>query len=266
MPKRMTDTDLWKRQRWFRKLSPEYKLAFCYIKDQCDHAGIWNIDCSDLIDDLGIENFDVKKFVKSVNIEFDKISGEPTVKERIRILDNGYLWVTGYFQFQYKGKEGLVNPYANPVISATQILRGYGLWEEAIDKGFITLKEGLIENDEKDIRSKDQYKDKDKDNFKKETEVKFKTNPVVTDFNGLPKDTADMSIQMIKTMQNVDIDIGQATSMWDVFKMQNLTGHKWYGKESDVYSHFLNWIKDKKFTNGKRETSSVGREIIRDKP
>lgn len=75
MAKRFGDTDIWKKQRWFRKLSPEYKLAFCYIKDQCDHAGIWNIDCTDLIEDLGITEFSVTDFISKCNIEFDKNTG-----------------------------------------------------------------------------------------------------------------------------------------------------------------------------------------------
>ena len=51
MAKRFCDTDLWKTQRWFRKLPALDKLAFCYIKDLCDYAGVWKIDCSDLIED-----------------------------------------------------------------------------------------------------------------------------------------------------------------------------------------------------------------------
>jgi len=43
MPKRITDTFKWK-QRFFRELEPEYKLLWYYILDDCDHAGIWDID------------------------------------------------------------------------------------------------------------------------------------------------------------------------------------------------------------------------------
>ena len=127
MAKRFGDTDIWKKQRWFRKLSPTYKLAFLYIKDQCDHAGIWNIDCTDLVEDLGIESFDIDDFILRINTEFDKITGKVIHKERIRKLDKGYVWVTGFVQFQYKGKEGLVNPYAAPVKTALQILSGFKL-------------------------------------------------------------------------------------------------------------------------------------------
>jgi hypothetical protein len=164
MAKRFGDTDIWKKQRWFRKLSPEYKLAFLYIKDQCDHAGIWNIECTDLMEDLGIETFNLANFITACNTEYDKNTGKSTFKERLRILDKGYVWVTGFIQFQYKGKEGLVNPYAAPVKTALQILSGFQLLTEALNgSGFITLTEDLPEGY---LTPKDKDKDKDKDKRK----------------------------------------------------------------------------------------------------
>lgn len=157
MAKRFGDTEIWKKQRWFRKLIPEYKLAFCYIKDQCDHAGIWNIDCADLIDDLGIDKFDVSEFSSMCNVEFDKITGVKDYRERVRILDKGYLWVTGFIQFQYKGKNGLVSIDAAPVRTALQILSGLNLLDEGLRKGYISLNEVLPEGY---LTPKDKEKDK----------------------------------------------------------------------------------------------------------
>jgi hypothetical protein len=175
MAKRFGDTDIWKKQRWFRKLIPEYKLAFLYIKDQCDHAGIWNIECTDLIEDLGIESFNLANFVTACNTEYDKNTGKSTFKERLRILDKGYIWVTGFVQFQYKGKEGLVNPYAAPVRTALQILSGFQILKEAINgTGFITLTEELPEGY---LTPKDKDKDKDKD--KRKEGVGGKQNSVI---------------------------------------------------------------------------------------
>lgn len=139
MAKRLSDTDIWKKQRWFRKLLPEYKLAFCYVKDQCDHAGIWNIDCADLIDDLGIDHFNIDDFIHKCNIEFDKKTGDIAYKERMRILDNGYLWITQFVQFQYQSKDGLCNVLKGPVMSALQILGRFGILEQAKDQGFLKL-------------------------------------------------------------------------------------------------------------------------------
>ena len=122
MAKRFGDTEIWKKQRWFRKLIPEYKLAFCYIKDQCDHAGIWKIDCSDLIEDLGIDGFELPKFVTSINTEYDKMTGTNTKKERLVVIGNSILWITGFIQFQYEGKNKIVVATANAVNSALYLL------------------------------------------------------------------------------------------------------------------------------------------------
>ena len=43
MAKRFTDTDIWKKP-WFRKSSPTQKCLFRYFVDNCDHAGILDID------------------------------------------------------------------------------------------------------------------------------------------------------------------------------------------------------------------------------
>jgi len=41
--KRFTETEKW-RDPWFRKLSAGAKLAFLYIIDNCDNAGVWTAD------------------------------------------------------------------------------------------------------------------------------------------------------------------------------------------------------------------------------
>jgi hypothetical protein len=43
--------------------------------------------------------------------------------------------------------------------------------------------------------------------------------------------------------------------MWDIFKLQNLTGTKFYNNEHSVYQHFVNWIKNQNFNNGTNSKS-----------
>lgn len=43
MAKRFTDSDKWKKQ-WFRKLSPAMKCFWHYLLDNCNNAGIWDVD------------------------------------------------------------------------------------------------------------------------------------------------------------------------------------------------------------------------------
>lgn len=156
MAKRFTDTDIWKSQRWFRKLDPLDKLAFCYIKDQCNHAGLWKIDCSDLIEDLKLDGFDLYKFVDLLNTEYDKVTGGKIIKERIRIVKKNYLWITGFIQFQYEGKDKTVSMSA-PVRTALLFLQSIDLLQDSFDNGYVTLKEPLREGWQGG-------KDKDKDN------------------------------------------------------------------------------------------------------
>lgn len=119
------------------------------------------------------------------------------------------------------------------------------------EQGIIRLTEwfhsrsGSIENANEDL-----LQDQDLNN-KEEKVKKFNTFPKNTDFNGLPEIKAGSVVEMVKIMQKVDIDLAQVQSMWEVFKIQNLTGKKWYGDDDDVYSHYINWVKDKKFTDGK---------------
>lgn len=210
MAKRFTDTDLWKTQRWFRKLTPAYKLAFCYIKDTCNHAGLWKVDCSDLIEDLGFDEFDFNEFVDTVNIEFDKISGKKIVKERLRIVKNN-LWITGFIQFQYEGKDKAVS-LSSPVRTALLILQSIDLLQFSIDKGYITLKEPLQEGWQ---APKDKDRDKDKNsntlngNFKKIKAVYFKDNfAIFPDESKI--ELSERQISLLKNKQLKPTDISKA--------------------------------------------------------
>ena len=110
-----------------------------------------------MIEDLGIKEFDILKFADMCNTEYDKITGEKIVKERIRPLHKGYVWVTGFIQFQYSGKDGYVNIHSAPVKTALQALSGLNLLKEGIDKGYVTLTDGVdkgyVSAKDKDIYS-----------------------------------------------------------------------------------------------------------------
>lgn len=179
MAKRFGDTDIWKKQRWFRKLNPEYKLAFCYIKDQCNHAGIWKVDCADLIEDLGLLKFDLSFFIDAINTEYDKITGDKITKERVVLLKDNTVWITGFVQFQYEGKDELVkvtnnmvkgaflildsikfNPcqplptLANPSAKTTLLEQGLNQFYIKTNQGLAVLRQGLATLKEKE-RGKD---------------------------------------------------------------------------------------------------------------
>jgi hypothetical protein len=50
-------------------------------------------------------------------------------------------------------------------------------------------------------------------------------------------------IQLFKITKQIDISASDVNGLWDIFKIQNLTGNKFYKDKEAVYSHFINWSK-----------------------
>lgn len=162
MAKRFTDSNRWKKQAWLKQLDPYYKLAWVYISDECDHAGIWKIDVVDLKEYTGIPDFNLTEFIEACNKDYDKLTGEEITRERLKIVDDKYLWITGFMTFQYGGKNEQL-PKNNIVLSAIENLESLSLLNKAISKGFINPSERLSEHLQKGsarVKDKDKVKDK----------------------------------------------------------------------------------------------------------
>jgi hypothetical protein len=141
MAKRFTDTTIWKNQKWFKKLDPIHKLAWKYLTDVCDHAGIWKIDIGELTDDLGLEEFSLQDFMDQCNTDYDKKTGKKISRKRILLVKEEFLWLTGFIKFQYEGKSRKVDGTSKVANSAIEILNGFGLLQKAIqDEKFFELK------------------------------------------------------------------------------------------------------------------------------
>jgi len=172
MPKRYTDTDKWKKI-WFRKLKNDHKVFWMYVLDQCDHAGIWEVDfelasyfCN------GIKESEIRKtFVKQYH-EFD----------------DGKRWfIKDFIEFQYRGLDES-NRVHNSVIN---ILKRHGLYK------------GLIRPlyEAKDIyKDKAQDKVKEKDKEKGKNSKKNQLKKIESELNILQAefDTVDVSIEFDK--------------------------------------------------------------------
>ena len=84
--KRFTDTNKWQ-DKWFRRLSTAHKLAWLYMCDQCDAAGVIELD-----DQLA--NFQIGE-----DVDWDEfVEGS---EGRIERLECGRLWIVRFVQFQY---------------------------------------------------------------------------------------------------------------------------------------------------------------------
>ena len=134
----MTDTDKWKK-RFVRELSPQHKLLWFYILDDCNHAGIWEVDIE----------------VASIRVGYELVYDmlPQSFLDKIEIFDNGDKWfIPDFIDFQY----GELNPNSNVHKSVIQLLERYNLM--GYMKGSQTLPEGVKDKDKDIVIVKDKAK------------------------------------------------------------------------------------------------------------
>lgn len=139
MSKRFTDTEKW-RKSWFRNLEPKMKCTWEFLRDNCDVAGVWEIDVDSI-------EFHVK-----ANVSLNEIV--ESFGDRIAILDDNKLMLTGFIEFQYGALSHECKPH-RPVIKRLEklnLLKGY-------QKGFERVSNTLEEKE----KEKDQVKEKEKE-------------------------------------------------------------------------------------------------------
>ncbi len=130
MAKRMTDTDKWKK-RFIREMKPQHKLLWFYILDDCNHAGIWEVDME----------------VASLRIGFTITEDDipQSFNDRVISFDNGDKWfIPEFVEYQY----GELNPNSNVHKSVISLLQKYNL--EGYLKGSQTLP-NRVQDKDKDI-------------------------------------------------------------------------------------------------------------------
>ncbi len=132
--KRFTDTDKW-RDPWFRKLSAGAKLAFLFIVDNCDNAGVWDAD-------MELANFSI-----GMEIPWEKV--RESLGERMEVLKSGKWHLKKFVNFQC----GELSEDCKPHAAVIRLLNKHGIQRVSKEypKGIHTLKE------------KDQDKDKERD-------------------------------------------------------------------------------------------------------
>jgi len=147
MAKRMTDTDKWKK-RFLRELKPQHKLLWFYILDDCNHAGIWDVD------------IEVASIRVGEELIYDMLP--QAFLDKIVIFDNGDKWfIPEFIEFQY----GELNPTSNVHKSVIALLDKYNL------EGYMKGSQG--------VQSTLKDKDKDKDIVKAKAKVKRFTKPTI---------------------------------------------------------------------------------------
>jgi len=145
----MTDTDKWKK-RFLRELKPQHKLLWFYILDDCNHAGIWDVD------------IEVASIRVGEELIYDMLP--QAFLDKIVIFDNGDKWfIPDFIDFQY----GELNPNSNVHKSVIALLEKYNL------EGYMKGSQG--------VQSTLNNKDKDKDIVKAKAKVKRFVKPTIED-------------------------------------------------------------------------------------
>lgn len=79
--------------------------------------------------------------------------------------------------------------------------------------------------------------------IKKEKEKNFPIMPKAEDVGELPEVKVKAAIELMKITKQTDISAKDVVGLWNVFKIQNLTGEKYHPNLEAVHSYFINWIK-----------------------
>lgn len=205
MAKRFTDTTKWN-DDWFFNLKNEEKLAWIYILDTCDHAGIWKKNLRLLNFQIGsnfveddLKRIFAKQFIeigdkwfipKFIKFQYGKqflTSKTPAVvSARELLLD------TGFIELNDNGSLTVIKEFNNPYLTVT----------EGLDKGYDTLKDKDKDKDEDTYINKEQNTYKNKEQYVKEEYIKRKGEL----HKQLLEEYKHLNFDIIKYVQKEDMD------------------------------------------------------------
>lgn len=117
MAKRFTDTRL-TRERWYRVLSPLLKCGVRFLFDECDNAGVWEVDEDAMCFFIG-DKISLGDLIHAINSDG---------KERLRFIREGKLFIVDFVEFQFGALRD-----SNPVhLSVIKLLRKHGMEPEVV--------------------------------------------------------------------------------------------------------------------------------------
>ena len=118
MPCRFTITEKWIHDKWFKGLSAPAKLLFIYLCENCDCAGIWEIDLEDAAQKITLS-------VEPTEQAFKEI-------ERCYVTDSRFIMLVN---FLYHQRNFPLNPSVNAHKGIIRHLERHpGLWELAKER------------------------------------------------------------------------------------------------------------------------------------
>lgn len=156
MAKRFTDTEKWKKA-WFRELGSKLRDLRQFILDDCDNAGIWEVDFNRAAYNIG----------QSVSEE----EVRSAFKNEVFFLDDSKrMFIPAFIQFQYSDLSGS----SNAVRSVVKKLSHYQIDLQKLEPFRNPSRRVLDKDKDMDMEmDKEKDKDKDKDNAKLTQDVKL---------------------------------------------------------------------------------------------
>ena len=207
MAKRFTDSEKWKKP-FIRKLPLKYKVLWFYILDDCNHAGIWQVDLDVASIRVG-ESFNSEECIKVFG-------------GKIKAFDNGEKWfIKDFIDFQY----GELNDKNRAHKSVKDLLIKYNLID--FNKDLISPLQG--------------YKDKDKDKVKDKEEA-----PSLV-FNSDKKEKEVLKMFDETNWENVQRNFETTKEairkkLEEFVEIEKLTPTFTNKQIGEILKHFRNWL------------------------
>lgn len=124
MSKRFVDTEIWNKA-WFQELSLKNKVLVKYIFEQCDCAGVWDI------------NFRLASFIIGEQVTLSDIEEINKKNLLFEVFDTDKIFVIDFIKFQY----GTLSYNCKPHLPVIKILKKHGIDFETIDENNLTIKQ-----------------------------------------------------------------------------------------------------------------------------
>lgn len=216
MAKRLTDTMKWSKP-FIRSMEAPYKLLWLYILDECDHAGIWQVD------------FEVAQIRTGEKLELKKAMDFFTGK--IQPFSNGEKWfIPGFIDFQY-GQLKIDNRAHNSVIN---VLSKYNL----IDENFKPLP-STFQGDKDMDKDKDKELDKDLDKEAEFSQVEIW--PTFMDFWNLYEKKIGDRVKLEKKWVKIP-QVDKEVIMRHIPLYKLAQPNKKYRKNPETYLNNKGWL------------------------
>lgn len=161
--KRFTDSNKW-RDLWFRRLTPHGKLAYMFLLDAVDNAGVWEPD------------FDLADF--QIGEPLNWIAVQQEFGDRLHVLASGKWLLTRFIAFQF----GELREDCKPHQQVVRLIEQHGIGEliKGYSKGIHAAKDKEKDKDKDKDQEKDTDKEKDKDSGESQFEAVWSAFPKKT--------------------------------------------------------------------------------------